>query len=97
MAQSPASSSTQSTIAMTFDSGYPAGTVIQVTSGDGTVLAAFEASKTFQSVVFTAPGIVSGESYGVSVGGTVGADAVSGFSTTGDPSGSTSLGTVTAG
>lgn len=96
MAQSPASSSTQATIAMTFDSGYPAGTVVQVASSDGTVVATFEASKTFQSIVLTAPSIVSGETYGVSVGGTPGADALGGFSTTGDATGSTSVGTVTA-
>lgn len=96
MAQTPASTSSQATLDLSFDSGYGAGTVIQVTAADGTLVAAFEASKAFQSVVLTTPGLVSGAAYTVSVGGSVGADAVGGFATTSDAAGATVIDTVTA-
>ena len=52
MAVAPDADSEQGWLAATFDSAYPAGTVVQIASGD-TVVATYTADKDFSSVVFS--------------------------------------------
>ena len=94
MAVAPHTDSEQGWVVATFDSAYPAGTVVQIASGD-IVIASWTADKNFSSVVFSSDAITSGESY--TVGGKAGGTAVGGMTLGGSTSGATKLGTVTAG
>ena len=64
MAVAPDADSEQGWVVATFDSAYPAGTVVQIASGDE-VIATWTADKNFSSVVFSSDAITSGESYTV--------------------------------
>ena len=79
----------------TFDSAYPAGTVVQIASGDE-VIATWTADK-YSRRWCSRPRITSGESYTVYVGGKASGTAVGGMTLGGSTSGATKLGTVTAG
>ncbi len=68
MAQNFGSDSTQGTILYNFASEQSAGTSVTLTAGDGNVLASFTPAKQFQSVVVSAPGIVSGGTYTLTAG-----------------------------
>ena len=96
MAVAPDADSEQGWVVATFDSAYPAGTVVQIASGDE-VIATWTADKNFSSVVFSSDAITSGESYTVYVGGKASGTAVGGMTLEGSTSGATKLGTVTAG
>ncbi|WP_448630669.1 carbohydrate-binding domain-containing protein [Cellulomonas soli] len=97
MAQTPSDGSTQSFVGFTLSSTQGDGSVVHVLDADGTVVASFEATKEFSSVVYSSADITSGEEYTLTVGGTVGDDAVHGLSHSGDADGATSVGTATAG
>ncbi|MCU1407052.1 MAG: hypothetical protein JWQ43_3355 [Glaciihabitans sp.] len=97
MAVSPSTDSTQSFVAMSLTAAQPAGTVVQLVDDSGTVVASYESTKDFQSVVFSSAGIVDGAVYSVYVGGTATGDAVGGYSVSGDIAGATENTTVTAG
>ena len=96
MAVAPDADSEQGWVSATFDSAYPAGTVVQVVSGDE-VVATWTADKSFASFVLSSAGITAGESYTVYVGGTASGTAVGGLTLGGSTTGATELGTVTAG
>ncbi len=95
MAEAPGTDSEQGWVSATFDSAYPAGTVIQIVQ-EGDVIASYTAAKTFASVVFSSADITSGETYEVWVDGTPSGDAVAGLALGGSTEGGTQLGTVTA-
>lgn len=78
MAQSPGTSSTQASVHVTFTSARNAGTVMQLTDANGTSLLDFAPSKSFQSLVISAPGLTRGNSYTLYGGGSVTGDAVDG-------------------
>jgi hypothetical protein len=78
MAQSPGTASTQASVHVTFSSARSAGTVMQLTDASGNSLLDFAPSKTFQSLVISAPGLTRGGSYTLFSGGTVSGDAVDG-------------------
>lgn len=86
----------QAVLNVRFDSTRGAGTVVQVVSSDGDVVATWTAPKTFQSLVLTSPDLVAGESYEIQVGGAAGGTTVGWFTADGDAAGS-SLGSVAAG
>ncbi|HPD88868.1 MAG TPA: carbohydrate-binding domain-containing protein [Oscillospiraceae bacterium] len=69
MAQNFGSDSTQGSILYNFSSEQSGGTSVTLTDGDGNVLASFTPEKQFQSVVVSAPGVVSGGTYTLTVGG----------------------------
>lgn len=69
MAETPDTSSPQAFLSVRFTNTQAAGTVIQVRDSDGNVLLTFEPSKQYQSVVFSSPDLVSGESYDIYTGG----------------------------
>ncbi len=68
MAQNFGSGSTQGSLLYNFTSEQSAGTAVTLADGDGNVLASFTPEKQFQSVVVSAPGIVSGGTYTLTVG-----------------------------
>ncbi|WP_081784901.1 carbohydrate-binding domain-containing protein [Cellulomonas sp. KRMCY2] len=97
MAETPDASSAQATLAIGFGASEPAGTVVHIVSSAGDELAAFESSKAFETLVLSTPDVVSGQTYEVLLGGTVTGSTVGGLSLDSDPTGATSLGTLTAG
>ncbi|OGO54414.1 MAG: hypothetical protein A2V85_04890 [Chloroflexi bacterium RBG_16_72_14] len=96
MAEAPDAASTQAYVNLQFNATQAAGTVITIRSSDGAAVATFVASKPFQSLVLSAPGLVSGASYEVLVGGTVSGDSLGGLYLGVDSSGGTSIGSVSA-
>ena len=93
MAQAPGTTSTQPSLAITFSSPQPAGTLITL-MGDGGAMA-FEAGKSFQSLIVSAPWILFGETVSLYQGGTVSGSATDGLFDGGTVSGATYLETVT--
>lgn len=96
MAEMPDATSAQASLGLTLGQAYPAGTVVQVTAEDGTLVASFEARKTLESFVLSSPDLVAGASYTVWVGGTAGTSVLGGYAADGDTSGATELGSTTA-
>ncbi|SEM55795.1 carbohydrate-binding domain-containing protein [Paenibacillus sp. OV219] len=70
MAQAPSETSSQLAVMMTFPSTLEAGTTVTLTDSAGAVIAVFQPSKTFRSIVISSPELKSGESYTISTGGT---------------------------
>ena len=88
MAVAPDASSAQGWLAATLTTAQPAGTVVHITSADGTEVASFTATKSFSSVVYSAADITSGATYTVLAG-----DTVVGTATAGDaPAGGMGMG-----
>ncbi len=96
MAVAPGSDSPQASILATFDQ-QPAGSVVAVTTADGQVVAAFESTKEFSSVVLSSSEIIAGETYEVHVGGTVAGTATASLYDDGDLTGTSVVATVTGG
>ena len=92
MAQTPGTASTQPTVAVTFSSTQSAGTVISF-QGDGGALSVAP-SKTFQSLVVSAPWLSTGEAVGLYRGGTVSGGPTGGLFDSGTLTGATLLETV---
>ena len=97
MAVTPSSDSPQPTVAATFDSTQPAGTIVHLVDSDGTIIASFESTKDFSSVVLSSEAIVDGEEYDVYVGGSVTGTSVGGLADSGSLDGATVSATATAG
>jgi hypothetical protein len=95
MAETPSASSEQATLHLQFDSPVAAGTVVRIQASDGTPFATFEASKSFQSLVFSSPDVVAGTSYEVLTGGNVDGESLGGLYLDPDYAGGTVIGTVT--
>lgn len=96
MAMAPGTSSPQASIMA--DLGWQsAGTVIQVVDAGGVVIAAFEPTKDFSSVVLSSPDIVAGANYAIYAGGTPSGTAMAQLSFAGDLTGASVLATVTGG
>lgn len=93
MAQAPSSSSTQPSLAITFSSSQSAGSLVTITGDEDAI--AFEAGKTFQSLIVSAPWFVTGETVSLHRGGTVSGSATDGLFDGGTVSGATYLRTVT--
>jgi hypothetical protein len=69
MAQAPGAASTQNSLLLNFNGTGAAGTLIHIQSSDGTEILTFAPTKQFQSIAFSSPELVSGETYNVYVGG----------------------------
>ncbi len=95
MAESP-DDSEQAVLAMQFDTAQAAGTVVQIATEDGEVVAAFQAAKQFESLVYTSPDLVAGTTYVVSIGGTIDGTTLAGLLVDGTATGGDQIGTVTA-
>lgn len=96
MAVSPAASSPQASTMVVFDSAQAAGTTVSLVAEDGSVVASYTPTKTFETVVFSTPDLVAGATYTITSGGTVtGDDDGDGLVLGGTLSGSTDAGSVT--
>ena len=76
--------------------GLSAGATVGVVDKDGKVLAAFELPKAIQSIVFSCPELVSGQTYSIVGGGTFTGDAVDGVIEPTTYTGYTSMGEIKA-
>lgn len=70
MAQAPGTGSTQASVAVTFTSAQAAGSTVKLLAADGSEIASFTPAKTYQSLVVSAPALVAGTAYKVTVNGT---------------------------
>lgn len=69
MAQAPSTSSTQYSVLVNLTSSQQATTPISIINTDGNQVLSFKSNKTYQSLVFSSPAIISGQSYNVYLGG----------------------------
>ena len=76
--------------------GLTAGATIGIVDKDGKVLAAFELPKAIQSIVFSCPELVSGQTYSIVGGGTFTGDAVDGVINSATYTGYESMGEIKA-
>jgi hypothetical protein len=95
MAEAPDNGEGQATLDVLFNSSQAAGTVVQVRSQDGTVIATFQSTKSFQSLVISSPELVAGQTYDVYTGGTVSGESLGGLHPDAGATG-TLLGSITA-
>lgn len=90
MAQAPSDSSSQNAVLVNFDSVLTAGTLIHVQDSVGKTIFTFAPDKDFQSVVFSTPELITGDSYSILIGGISDGDETYGLfnteSTSGDES-----------
>jgi hypothetical protein len=72
MAGTPAESSKQSGVQVTFGSSVPAGTLVHLADADGNIVASFTPAKDTASLVYSTADIAAGDTYTVYTGGTEG-------------------------
>lgn len=95
MAEAPDDSSPQAWLAGSFASTQPEGSVIAIVA-DGEVIATFTATKQIQSIVFSAPDLVAGDTYEVHTGATPSGSDIAGLTSQGSIAGADLVGTTTA-
>ncbi|UOE42955.1 carbohydrate-binding domain-containing protein [Agromyces larvae] len=78
MAMAPGADASQASVLVTLDRTVAAGTTLQVTASDGTVVGTVTAAKQAGSVAFSSPGLVNGETYTVTAEGAAVGSAVAG-------------------
>lgn len=69
MAETPGSGSAQPSLAIYYTQGQAAGTVVELLSSDGAILATYTAEKTIQTVLFSVPDLQQGATYTVRTNG----------------------------
>ncbi|GGN66474.1 hypothetical protein GCM10010112_28900 [Actinoplanes lobatus] len=97
MVVAPGTDSEQGWLSATLDSAVEAGTTVQITDGDGKVVATYVTTKTVQNVVFSSASITSGQQYTVYTGGTATGANTGGLRASGKLGSATEVATVTAG
>jgi hypothetical protein len=97
MVVTPSTDSGQGWISATLGSTIAAGTTVQITDGDGTVVATFVTGKSVQNITFSSSKITSGESYTIHTGGTATGASTGGLAASGSLGSATKVATVTAG
>ncbi|WP_306204932.1 carbohydrate-binding domain-containing protein [Actinoplanes sp. RD1] len=97
MAVAPGEDSAQGWLSATFDTAVPAGTTLQVTGADGTLLATFVTAKETENLVYSSSAVTKGDKYTISSGGTASADRTGGLAASGTLGSAQQIATVTAG
>ncbi|WP_430784421.1 carbohydrate-binding domain-containing protein [Actinoplanes sp. G11-F43] len=97
MAVTPDAESAQAWLSATVDSAIPAGTTIQITDSDGTVVGTFTTSKSTQNITYSSPAVKPGGKYTISTGGTASGTVTGGLAASGTLGSATQVATVTAG
>ncbi len=69
MAQVPGGSSSQNSVLVYFSNTQPAGTLVHIQNSAGETVLTFAPNKAYQSLAFSSPALVQGETYTVYVGG----------------------------
>lgn len=78
MAMAPDADAAQASVLVTFTQQVAAGTELEVTASDGTVVATYTATKTISSLAVSTADLVNGETYTVGAGGSSVGSAVAG-------------------
>ncbi|MDI6100086.1 carbohydrate-binding domain-containing protein [Actinoplanes sp. NEAU-A12] len=97
MVVTPGAGSKQGWISATLTAAIGAGTTIQITDGDGTVVASYVTGKTVQNITYSSSAISSGEKYTVHNGGTATGATTGGLAASGTLGSAAEVATVTAG
>ncbi|BEL02421.1 carbohydrate-binding domain-containing protein [Actinoplanes sichuanensis] len=97
MVVTPSTDSEQGWISATLDSAIAAGTTVQITDSDGTVVATYVTGKSVQNITFSSSKITSGESYTIHTGGTATGASTGGLAASGSLGSAVKVATVTAG
>lgn len=63
MAQAPGSTSTQPVLSVTFSEAQAAGTIVNLTDKDGSLIVSYAPEKRFQNIVMSSPLLKTGETY----------------------------------
>lgn len=79
MAQTPSSTSSQKTVAMTFTSNQEANSIVNLQDEAGNTILSFAPSKSYQSVIISSPLLEEGKTYSLSYGGSMSGDAIDGL------------------
>jgi hypothetical protein len=79
MAQAPGAGSPQNSLLVNFSAAQAAGTLVSIEDSQGATLLTFAPAKEFQSLVFSSPDLLTGESYSVYTGGSASGTAVDGL------------------
>lgn len=79
MAQAPGGTSTQCSLLMNFTSAQATGTLIHIETNDGASLLTFKPSRQFQSLAYSSPDLVKGNSYKLYLGGSASGPVTDGF------------------
>ena len=69
MPAAPGQSSPQNSVLVVFDALQPAGTIVSIVNAEGEAVITFAPAKDFQSLVVSAAGLVTGETYTIYTGG----------------------------
>lgn len=91
MAEAPGSLSTQNSLAVYFAAPQPVGSAIRLQTSAGEEILTFAPTKEYQSLVFSSPKLVTGQSYQLSAGGSVSGDNQDGLYTSDSYSGGAPL------
>lgn len=78
MAMAPSADAAQASVLVTFSQSVAAGTELEVTADDGTVVATFTTTKAAQTLAVSTSALVNGQTYTVTAGGTTVGSAVAG-------------------
>ncbi|MBO0462227.1 carbohydrate-binding domain-containing protein [Enterococcus sp. DIV1298c] len=95
MAQTVSDSSTQATVAISYDTVQQADTLMSITSEAGEAVLAYQPSKNYQTIVVSSPQLAVGETYTIASGGSTQTEAENGLSEQPTVSGANDLGTFT--
>lgn len=95
MAQAPDSSSTQNGALINLSETEAAGTPFAILDSSGTAVILFTPSKEYSSVAVSSPDLKTGETYTLSIGGTVDGETTDGLTSGGSYSGGTTSETFT--
>lgn len=79
MAQAPGTSSSQATVLIYLNGAQPGGTLVHIQDSSGKEILTFAPTKAYQSVAFSSPNLVQGETYTVYLGGNTSALAQDGL------------------
>ena len=91
MAQTPSSTSSQKTVAMTFTSNQEANSIVNLQDEAGNTILSFAPSKSYQSVIISSPLLEEGKTYSFSYGGSMSGDAIDGLYEAGTYTGGTKV------
>lgn len=80
MAQTVSDSSTQATVAISYDTVQQADTLMSLQTTAGEAVVAYQPAKNYQTIVVSSPQLAVGETYTIATGGTTQAELTNGFS-----------------
>jgi len=79
MAQAPGGASTQNSLLLNFSAVQPAETLVHIQDSQGNAILTFAPDKQYQSLAFSSPDLVTGETYTVYNGGSTSGEAIDGL------------------